>query len=141
MSNTPREWKHLERRPGSSYRQLCVKGKHVWAWTLYCEFMNVKEPRTPQQLADRLFQALARWSDTPADLGQDTLWDGALLNQAWLAVQSQAAVSATPARSADAAPEQQGTDKLSGSDHAALVDQVFAQLADETDDFSDFGDN
>jgi hypothetical protein len=47
MSATSREWKHLERRPGSSYRQLCVKGKRIWAWTLYCEFMSEKEPRTP----------------------------------------------------------------------------------------------
>ena len=52
MSETPREWKYLERRPGSSYQQLCIKGKRIWAWTLYCETMNAKEPRTPQQLAE-----------------------------------------------------------------------------------------
>jgi len=52
MSETPRAWKYLERRPGSSYRQLCIKGKRIWAWTLYCEFLNEKEPRTPQQLAE-----------------------------------------------------------------------------------------
>lgn len=52
MSNTPRAWNYLERRPGSSSRQLCIKGKRIWAWTLYCEFMNEKEPRTPQQLAE-----------------------------------------------------------------------------------------
>jgi hypothetical protein len=51
MSETPRVWKYLERRPGSSYQQLCIKGKRIWAWTLYCEFLNEKEPRTPQQLA------------------------------------------------------------------------------------------
>ena len=52
MSDTPRTWKHLERRPGSSYQQLCIKGKRIWAWALYCEYMNEKEPRTPQQLAE-----------------------------------------------------------------------------------------
>jgi uncharacterized protein (DUF433 family) len=52
MSEMSREWKHLERRPGSSYQQLCLKGKRIWAWTLYCEFMNETEPRTPQQLAE-----------------------------------------------------------------------------------------
>ena len=52
MPETPRQWKHLERRPGSSYQQLCIKGKRIWAWTLYCETMNEKEPRTPQQLAE-----------------------------------------------------------------------------------------
>jgi uncharacterized protein (DUF433 family) len=51
MSQSSRAWKYLERRPGSSYRQLCIKGKRIWAWTLYCEFMNDKEPRTQQQLA------------------------------------------------------------------------------------------
>ena len=52
MSETSREWKHLERRPGSSYHQLCIKGKRIWAWTLYCELVNQKEPRTPQELAE-----------------------------------------------------------------------------------------
>ena len=51
MSETQREWKYLERRPGSSYQQLCIKGKRIWAWTLYCEFMSEKEPRAPEQLA------------------------------------------------------------------------------------------
>jgi hypothetical protein len=51
MSEPRREWKYLERRPGSSYQQLSIKGKRIWAWTLYCEFMNEKEPRTPAQLA------------------------------------------------------------------------------------------
>ena len=52
MSESPREWKYLERRPGSSYQQLCIKGKRIWVWTLYCEFMSEKDPRTPEQLAD-----------------------------------------------------------------------------------------
>jgi hypothetical protein len=52
MPQTPHEWKYLERRPGSSYKQLAIKGKRIWAWTLYCEFMNEKEPRTPEQLAE-----------------------------------------------------------------------------------------
>jgi uncharacterized protein (DUF433 family) len=51
MTQTLRDWKHLERRPGSSYQQLCIKGKRLWAWTLYGEFMSEQEPRTPQQLA------------------------------------------------------------------------------------------
>jgi hypothetical protein len=51
MSETSRAWKHLERRPGSSYQQLSIKGKRIWAWTLYCEFMNENEPRTAPQLA------------------------------------------------------------------------------------------
>ncbi len=52
MAKTLHAWKYLERRPGSSYQQFCVKNKRIWAWTLYCEFMNEKEPRTPEQLAE-----------------------------------------------------------------------------------------
>src|SRR5438128_1008240 len=51
MLQALRTWKYLERRPGSSYLQLCIKGKRIWAWTLYCEFLNDKEPRTQEQLA------------------------------------------------------------------------------------------
>ena len=51
MSEAPREWKYLERRPGSSYQQLCVKGRRLWAWTLYCEFVREKEGRSAEQLA------------------------------------------------------------------------------------------
>lgn len=51
MSQSARQWQYLERRPGSSYQQLCIKGKRIWAWTLYCEFMNPGEPRSPEQLA------------------------------------------------------------------------------------------
>ena len=28
MSET--QWKYLERRPGSGYQQLCIKGKRIW---------------------------------------------------------------------------------------------------------------
>jgi uncharacterized protein (DUF433 family) len=52
MSDTPRQWKYLERRPGSSYQQLCIKGKRIWAWTLYCESFVEENPRTPEQLAE-----------------------------------------------------------------------------------------
>jgi uncharacterized protein (DUF433 family) len=52
VSESGRQWKYLERRPGSSYQQLCIKGKRIWAWTLYCAVMNEKEPRTPQELAE-----------------------------------------------------------------------------------------
>jgi uncharacterized protein (DUF433 family) len=85
MSETPREWKHLERRPGSSYQQLCIKGKRIWAWTLYCEFMNEKEPRTPQELAENwgvplgaVQEAIAYCQSDPPELREDFLKDGAL---------------------------------------------------------------
>ena len=79
MSETPpREWKYLERRPGSSYQQLSIKGKRIWAWTLYCEFMNEKEPRTPEQLAldwgvplEAVQEAIAYCQSDPPELRED----------------------------------------------------------------------
>jgi len=78
MSELPREWQYLERRPGSSYQQLCVKGKRIWAWTLYCEFMNEKVPRTPQELAEgwgvpleAVHEAIAYCQSDPPELRED----------------------------------------------------------------------
>ena len=78
MSEKPRVWEHLERRPGSSYQQLSIKGKRIWAWTLFCEFMNEKDPRTPQQLAedwgvplDAVQEAIDYCQSNPPELRED----------------------------------------------------------------------
>ncbi|MFI5456991.1 MAG: hypothetical protein ACHRXM_16215 [Isosphaerales bacterium] len=78
MSETPREWQYLERRPGSSYQQLCVKGKRIWAWTLYCNFMNENVTRTPQELAEdwgvpleAVQEAIAYCQSNPPELRED----------------------------------------------------------------------
>ena len=78
MSETPRAWKYLERRPGSSYQQLCIKGKRIWAWTLYCEFVSEKEPRTPEQLArdfqiplEAVQEAIEYCQSDPPELRED----------------------------------------------------------------------
>jgi uncharacterized protein (DUF433 family) len=82
MSETPREWKYLERRPGSSYQQLCIKGKRIWAWTLYCQFMNKNEPRMAQELADdwgipleAVQEAIAYCQGDPPELHEDHRMD------------------------------------------------------------------
>src|SRR6187401_775994 len=78
MTETQREWEHLERRPGSSYKQLCIKGKRIWAWTLYCESIIEKEPRTPEQLAadweipvEALLEAIEYCESDPPELHED----------------------------------------------------------------------
>ena len=85
MSETPRQWKYLERRSGSSYQQLCVQGKRIWAWTLYCEFMSAKEPRTPQQLAedfdvplDAVREAIEYCQSRPPEIHEDHRKDDVL---------------------------------------------------------------
>ena len=94
---------------------------------------------TPQQLMDRLFLALARWTDAPADQGQETFWSNAVKGEDWLAIPA----TRTEARAEISAvtQDQQAADQQAVSDRIAVVDKVFAQLVDETDDFSDFGDN
>jgi uncharacterized protein (DUF433 family) len=78
MDKNLREWKYLERRPGSSYKQLAIKGKRIWAWTLYCESMTEKEPRTPQQIAEdweipleAVQEAIAYCQSDPPELHED----------------------------------------------------------------------
>jgi uncharacterized protein (DUF433 family) len=78
MSETPREWGYLERRPGSSYQQLCIKGKRIWAWTLYCEYMSEKEPCAPQEIAqnwdvplEAVREAIAYCQSDPPELNED----------------------------------------------------------------------
>ncbi len=85
MSNSARHWKYLEPRPGSSYKQLSIKGKRIWAWTLYCEFMNEKEPRTPHQLAEdwgvpieAVHEAIEYCQSDPPELREDHLKDDIL---------------------------------------------------------------
>lgn len=85
MSETPRTWKYLERRPGSSYQQLAIKGKRIFAWTLYCEFMSAKEPRTPEQLAEdwgvpleAVQEAIAYGQSDPPEIHEDKRKDDLL---------------------------------------------------------------
>jgi uncharacterized protein (DUF433 family) len=85
MRETPRERKYLERRPGSSYQQLCIKGKRIWAWTLYCEFMNEGQPRTPMELAEdwcipleAVEEAIAYCQGDPPEIREDYRTDEVL---------------------------------------------------------------
>src|SRR5688500_9820651 len=85
MTATHCQWKYLERMPGSSYQQLCVKGKRIWAWTLYCEFMNEKEPRSAQHLAqdfeiplEAVHEAICYCQSDPPELREDHRRDDVL---------------------------------------------------------------
>lgn len=80
MSEQPRQWNFLDRRPGSSYKQLCIKGRRIWAWTLYCEF--VKEGRTPEQLAadwnvplEAVLEAIEYGQSDPPEIHEDKSMD------------------------------------------------------------------
>ncbi len=44
------QYQHLDPRPGSQYRQLWVKGRHIRTEVLYRLTVGV-EPRTPEEIA------------------------------------------------------------------------------------------
>ena len=95
---------------------------------------------SPQQLADRLFLALARGTDALAEfnslsLFQNNLRDVAAQHPDWLALASRSATES----SADTLVSD-GAAGQAVSNHLAVVDKIFAQLADDSDDFSDFGE-
>jgi hypothetical protein len=78
VSESTNQWKYLDRRPGSSYKQLCVKEKKIWAWTLYCETLAKEEPRTPEQLAedfgiplDAVREAITYCQSDPPEIRED----------------------------------------------------------------------
>jgi uncharacterized protein (DUF433 family) len=48
---SPKQYQFLESRPGSNYRQLWVKGRHMRAEVLYRCTVG-QEPRTPKQIAE-----------------------------------------------------------------------------------------
>jgi uncharacterized protein (DUF433 family) len=48
--NDPNGYRHLERRPGSNYKQLFIKDRRIRAEVLYRQTVGV-EPRTPEQVA------------------------------------------------------------------------------------------
>jgi hypothetical protein len=85
MSETTCAWKYLERRPGSSYQQLSVKGKRIWAWTLYCEYVCETEPRAEEDLAadwgipvEAVQEAIAYCQSNPLELLEDQRKDNVL---------------------------------------------------------------
>jgi uncharacterized protein (DUF433 family) len=50
MTNS-NNYQHLERRPGSNYKQLFIKGRRIRAEVLYRQTIGI-EPRTPEQVAE-----------------------------------------------------------------------------------------
>jgi uncharacterized protein (DUF433 family) len=52
MSNSnTKQWKYLDRKPGSLYTQLFVKGRGIRALTLYMASLDEECPRTLDEIA------------------------------------------------------------------------------------------
>jgi uncharacterized protein (DUF433 family) len=50
-ASNSQNWKYLEPRPGSFYRQLFIKGRRIRARSLYGWYMSETDPQTPEHLA------------------------------------------------------------------------------------------
>jgi uncharacterized protein (DUF433 family) len=54
MSTPQPPWKYLDRKPGSNYRQLFIKGRNISARTLYGQYLDGEDGpgRSAEQLAE-----------------------------------------------------------------------------------------
>jgi uncharacterized protein (DUF433 family) len=50
MSETEKQYEHLEARPGSNYRALWLKGRRIRAAVVW-EAVHGPDPRTPEEIA------------------------------------------------------------------------------------------
>jgi uncharacterized protein (DUF433 family) len=82
---TPNRWVYLDRKPGSLYRQLFIKGRNIAARTLYGQFMSAEEPRTAEQLAadydlplEAVREAIAYCESNPPEIQEDWAAEQAL---------------------------------------------------------------
>jgi autotransporter-associated beta strand protein len=87
----------------------------------------------PQQLTDALFSGLTRWQHE-AEQAPGSTSSKALLGQDWLPTPTEAPFQAT-AETSITVPALQGD--AAGRERIAVVNELFTQMGDEWDDFSD----
>lgn len=85
MSNTPHTWKYLDRKPRSNYKQLVVKGRNIFARTLYGAYVRDDSPMTPEEIAanydlplEVVLEAIAYCESNPPEIAEDFAADEAL---------------------------------------------------------------
>jgi uncharacterized protein (DUF433 family) len=81
----PNHWIYLDRKPGSVYRQLFIKGRNIAARTLYGHFVSAEEPRTLEQIAadyqlplEAVREAITYCESNPPELQEDWAAEEAL---------------------------------------------------------------
>lgn len=86
MSTPQVEWKYLEARPNSFYRQLFVKGTQIRARSLYGWHRSEEEPMSPEQLAaefglplEAVYEVIAYCRANPPEIEQDFRREEALM--------------------------------------------------------------
>ncbi len=70
-------WKYLEPRRGSAYRQLFIKGTRIRAEVIYCQSVG-REPMTPEEIAadynlqiEAVREAIAYCESDPPEIRED----------------------------------------------------------------------
>ena len=78
MSQAQTKWQYLDRKPGSNYKQLFIKGTRVMARTLYGRFMSEEDPQTIEQIAadwnlpvEAVREAIAYCHTDPPEIRED----------------------------------------------------------------------
>jgi uncharacterized protein (DUF433 family) len=87
MSDVSTQYKFLERRPKSNYKQLCIKGRRIFARTLYGQYMSEEEPRTIEEIAadydlpvEAVREAIAYCDTDPIDIREDFAREEAIMD-------------------------------------------------------------
>jgi uncharacterized protein (DUF433 family) len=83
----PQNWRYLERRPGSFYRQLYIKGIRISARDLYGWYMADEGGMTAEQLAEEfslpleaVLEAIAYCETNPPEIENDFRREEALMD-------------------------------------------------------------
>ena len=84
----PTQWRYLERKPGSSYRQLFVQGTRIAARTLYSYFVPGEDwpGMSPEEIAadfnlpaEAVREAIAYCQSDPPEIRDDLAREEALM--------------------------------------------------------------
>jgi uncharacterized protein (DUF433 family) len=86
MATVSSQYKYLERNPKSNYKQLFVKGRRIFARTLYGHYMSEEEPMTPEQIAadynlpiEAVREAIAYCDTDPIEIREDFAREEAII--------------------------------------------------------------
>jgi len=86
MASVSTEYKYLERKPKSNYKQLFVKGTRIMARILYGQYMSEEEPRTVEQIAadynlpiEAVREAIAYCDTDPIEIREDFAREEAIM--------------------------------------------------------------
>ena len=86
MSSTSTSYVYLAPKPKSSYKQLVIKGRNIFARTLYGRYMSAEEPMTLEEIAvdydlpiEAVKEAIAYCQSDPPELREDFAREEALV--------------------------------------------------------------